>query len=207
MRRLTPRWTRRREWDWVYRQAKAGGPDATPGKWHLAEVSSHVRDAFDMGWFVPGQRVLDIGCGLGENAAWLAENDCRVMGIDFSDSAIEQARLKYEYAQGLEFSVADCTQSLTSLGSYDSALDRGCLQGLPPHQWKYWFQNVHRVLQPSGRVLLLMAIKGRTDERLLLTLNKLGRSMFRINDYEAINMLEYRSNEAIAGLKLYLEKA
>src|SRR5690348_7496985 len=47
------------------------------------------------GWFgdgllAPG-RVLELGCGNGRNAAYLASQGCRVDAVDFSAAAIERA--------------------------------------------------------------------------------------------------------------------
>jgi SAM-dependent methyltransferase len=39
----------------------------------------------------PG-RALDVACGEGRNAIWLAERGWRITGVDFSDIAIEKAR-------------------------------------------------------------------------------------------------------------------
>ncbi len=41
---------------------------------------------------VPG-RALDIGCGEGRNALWLAEHGWHVMAVDISDTGIDKARL------------------------------------------------------------------------------------------------------------------
>ena len=44
-----------------------------------------------MGGLEPG-RALDLACGEGRNAVWLAERGWRVTGVDFSDVAIAKAR-------------------------------------------------------------------------------------------------------------------
>lgn len=37
-------------------------------------------------------RVLDLGCGEGTNAAWLAKRGCQVTGVEISETALEHAR-------------------------------------------------------------------------------------------------------------------
>ena len=41
---------------------------------------------------LPPGRALDVACGEGRNAVWLAERGWRITGVDFSDVAIEKAR-------------------------------------------------------------------------------------------------------------------
>ena len=54
---------------------------ATPNRFLVAEASG----------LEPG-RALDLACGEGRNAVWLAERGWQVTGVDFSDVAIEKAR-------------------------------------------------------------------------------------------------------------------
>lgn len=56
-----------------------------------------VAEAFGL---EPG-RALDLACGEGRNAIWLAEQGWRVTGVDFSDVALEKARRLAE-ARGVE---------------------------------------------------------------------------------------------------------
>lgn len=42
----------------------------------------------------PGMQALDLGCGTGEDALWLARNGCHVMAADGSPAMLEQVALK-----------------------------------------------------------------------------------------------------------------
>jgi SAM-dependent methyltransferase len=53
------------------------------------EPNSVVQDA--LARLAPG-RALDLGCGNGRNAMWLAERGWRVTAVDFSTEALRQAR-------------------------------------------------------------------------------------------------------------------
>ena len=58
----------------------------------------------------PG-RALDIGCGTGGNAVWLAKQGWRVTAMDYSVVAIEKGkRLAAEQGLNIEFVVADASQ-------------------------------------------------------------------------------------------------
>jgi ubiquinone/menaquinone biosynthesis C-methylase UbiE len=55
----------------------------------------------------PG-RALDLACGEGRNAVWLAEHDWRVTGVDFADVALAKAaRLAASRGVEVEWVVAD----------------------------------------------------------------------------------------------------
>ncbi len=56
--------------------------------------------AAEVGGLVPG-RALDVACGEGRNAVWLAEQGWRVTGVDFSDVALAKAA-ELAAARGVE---------------------------------------------------------------------------------------------------------
>lgn len=73
-------------------------------------------------------RVLDVGCGTGENALHLASRGHTVLGIDGAPTAIERAKKKAQQ-RGLpaEFAVADAFD-LAALGQkFDTVLDSAFL--------------------------------------------------------------------------------
>ncbi len=60
----------------------------------------------------PG-RALDLACGEGRNALWLAEQGWQVTASDYSKVAIEKAKTRaQELTLDIDFSVADATDSL-----------------------------------------------------------------------------------------------
>lgn len=75
-------------------------------------------------------RLLDLGCGTGEHARFLAERGFEVVGVDRSPAMIEQA-LEAPCPAGLRFVTGDLTalESLTE-GEFDGAI---CLGNTLPH--------------------------------------------------------------------------
>nr|MDT0667089.1 class I SAM-dependent methyltransferase [Micromonospora sp. DSM 115978] len=49
---------------------------------------------------LPAGRALDLGCGEGRNALWLAERGWAVTGVDFSQTAIDRARSIADHRDG-----------------------------------------------------------------------------------------------------------
>lgn len=73
-------------WDGVHRRRHGSGP----GRQH-PYLAEHFRSA------TPG-RALDLGCGDGANAIWLASQDWTVTGVDVSGVALERAAEHAEQA-------------------------------------------------------------------------------------------------------------
>lgn len=61
------------------------------GKELVWTAEPNRRFAAEVGDLAPG-RALDLACGEGRNAVWLAERDWTVTAVDFSDVALEKAR-------------------------------------------------------------------------------------------------------------------
>lgn len=83
----------------------------------------------------PGMRVVEIGCGSGNIACWVAEQvgpEGSVLGIDISPEQVEQARLQAE-SRGLtnvEFQVADAYSPKLPEATFDLAYCRLVLMHL-----------------------------------------------------------------------------
>jgi len=97
---------------------------------------------------VNGLTVLDLGCGTGRHAHWLAEEGANVTAIDFSPGMLQQARSK-PGAESIDFQTHDLHQPLPFGPQFDlvvSGLVMEHLSDLPR-----LFAQVHRVLRPGGR--------------------------------------------------------
>ncbi|MFA7330372.1 MAG: class I SAM-dependent methyltransferase [Candidatus Delongbacteria bacterium] len=100
---------------------------------------------------VRGQAVLDLGCGTGRHALWLAAQGAQVTALDFSPGMLEQARAK-PGAGAVRFLCHDLRLALPladdSFDQVVSGLVLEHLEDLPAV-----FREVARVLRPAGRVL------------------------------------------------------
>jgi SAM-dependent methyltransferase len=105
---------------------------------------------FDEGLLTPG-RTLELGCGHGRNAAFLAGLGCSVDAIDFSAEAIKWAEERAQTA-GVPVSFQCCSifDAMLAEGSYDLVYDSGCFHHLPPHRRKDYVELVHSALRPGG---------------------------------------------------------
>lgn len=105
---------------------------------------------FDKGSLTPG-RVLELGCGHGRNALFLAELGCNVDAVDFSEEAVNWAKERAEKANlSVNFECCSIFDAEIEEGSYDLVYDSGCFHHLPPHRRKDYVGLVNRALKPGG---------------------------------------------------------
>ncbi len=101
---------------------------------------------------VCGCSVLDLGCGTGRHALWLAEAGAHVTAIDFSEDMLAVARSK-PGADGVDFMVHDLHERLPfGSGAFDivvSGLVLEHLRDLPA-----FFSEARRVLNSRGRAVI-----------------------------------------------------
>ncbi|WP_158057256.1 class I SAM-dependent methyltransferase [Halorussus halophilus] len=105
-----------------------------------------------------GQRVLDVGCGTGENALYLARRGHDVLGVDFAPRAVRTARTK-AYWRDVEayFLVWDALR-LDELGmNFDSAIDSALMHCLDGDERRQYADALHATLKPGGTFFALCA--------------------------------------------------
>jgi methyltransferase (TIGR00027 family) len=132
--------------DWAYR-------NGTPA-WDIGQPQPIVERLAEAGAFAGS--VIDMGCGTGENALYLASRGFDVTGVDAAPTAIARAQERAA-ARGLTaaFLVADALE-LPSLGAtFDVALDCGLFHVLSDAERVQFERSLRSVLRPQGRYYLL----------------------------------------------------
>ena len=185
------RWTARGAawWDAFYADRERGVP--------------FFRDAPDeslVGWvedgrlaLPPGSRVLDLGCGPGRNAVWLAQQGCEVDAVDLSPGALRWAAERAEQAgvavRLVQASIFD--EAVLSRGPYDLVHDSGCFHHLPPHRRGSHVALLDRLLRPGGSFALTCFATGgvgseEPDEHLYRTGSLAGGVAYSADDLRAV---------------------
>ena len=130
-------------------------PPTTP-----TELVSMVAD----GVIAAGHTVLDMGCGSGVEAVYLARQGCRVIGVDASAPALACARTLAE-SNGVEVDWRRASVFDVPLDDHhvDVVIDRGCFHVIPRARRAAYAAEVARVLRPGGIVLLRGAAEDDED--------------------------------------------
>ena len=113
---------------------------------------------------VPICKVLDIGCGTGDNSIWLAGKGFQVVGTDTSDIALEKARERASHANvECDFLLVDFLKKNIQGAPFGFAFDRGCFHSFSSENDRRRFaENVATHLEEAG---LWLTIAGNADER------------------------------------------
>lgn len=124
-----------------------------------------VAEASGPGARPPG-RALELGCGTGTNAIYLARLGWEVTAVDVIDIAIDRARAKAANA-GLPVRLVhgDATRlaDLGVTGPYDLFFDLSCYTGIPAHRRDAYAAGVTAAAAPGARMLMFVYGPGALD--------------------------------------------
>ncbi len=101
----------------------------------------------------PGQRLLDLGCGLGDDVLALAERvgpSGSVVGADVSEAMIEEARRRAPPGLPVSFQVADARALPFEDGAFDGVRSERLLMHVP--ETSRVLSEMARVTRPGGRL-------------------------------------------------------
>ncbi|CAJ1504769.1 class I SAM-dependent methyltransferase [[Mycobacterium] burgundiense] len=99
--------------------------------------------------------VLDIGCGLGDNAIYLAQQGHRVTALDVAPTALITAeRRAIDAHVDVRFAVSDATELAGYTEAFDTVVDSGMYHCLDDADKARYAAAVHRATRPGARLLL-----------------------------------------------------
>ena len=138
------------DFDAIYRgESPAEGvpPFSTP-PWDTKAPKENVV-AWEQAGLVHGE-VLDIGCGLGDNAIYLAQQGFAVTGLDISSTALITAeRRAADAGVNVRFAVADATNLDGYTDAFDTVIDSGMFHCLDDEGKRSYSAAVHRAARPA----------------------------------------------------------
>lgn len=134
-------------WDAAYR-----GERAAP--WDTGRPSSELARAITSGAVKPG-RAVELGCGTGTNAIYLAQQGFRVTAIDIAPNALKMAKEKAEKANVTVKWIQADVLNPPELEPFDFIFDRGCYHGVRRQNAAGYVETVRRLSRPGTKVLII----------------------------------------------------
>jgi ubiquinone/menaquinone biosynthesis C-methylase UbiE len=120
-------------------------------------------EEFMYGWMKErcewGIKVLDFGCGNGENGIYTAQCGAEAIGIDISPEGVANANLNAKQARVDEhcmFEVMDGEDMTFKDNTFDLAVEYGVLHHVDLHKA---MAELNRVLKPGGEMICVEALK------------------------------------------------
>lgn len=117
------------------------------------EPASFLQDLIDEVEKKPSEiKVLDIGCGEGKDAVYMAEQGCDVTAIDITESGIKKTKLLAEKREvGIKAFVADINDFSVE-GKFDVVYSTGTLQYLFDDCIEPFFEKINSMVNDGGVV-------------------------------------------------------
>lgn len=107
----------------------------------------------------PGLKILDFGCGNGENGIYAAQCGSEVIGIDISPDGVANANLNAKQAgvdDHCRFEVMDGENMAFADNTFDFAVEFGVLHHVALDKAA---KELNRVLKPDGEMICVEALK------------------------------------------------
>jgi len=122
--------------------------------WDTQSPATELVAAVESG-FVKPCRAMELGCGTGTNAVYLAEQDFQVTAVDISEIAIDRARQKAQSAGvRVDLFVAD-VGSLRPEEQFGFVFDRGCYHCVRRSNVAGYFATLAHLTRAGSAVLVL----------------------------------------------------
>ncbi|MCS7159129.1 MAG: class I SAM-dependent methyltransferase [Gemmatales bacterium] len=141
--------------DWQRRYETGDTP------WDTGRPDEELIRILDEKWFGPC-RCVEIGCGTGTNAIWLAQRGFDVTAFDISPLAIEKARAKAEaLGVSVRFLVGDVFDPPDCGAPFPLVFDRGVYHSIRDQGVDRFITGLKRLTAPGSWYLALM---GNADD-------------------------------------------
>ncbi len=142
------------DWDACYRDARLPWDIGTP-------APELVQYFAGLGKNDLPKSVLEIGCGTGTNAVWLAQQGCQVTSTEIAPTALAMAKERAAKAGvTAEFTLIDiCVSAPVAASTQDFVFDRGVYHCMPEASRQAFVASVAAALKSGGHWLCLAGSK------------------------------------------------
>lgn len=175
--------------------------------WEYAHPSSELVTFVAAGSWPLGAFALDVGCGAGREAIFLARQGFRVTGVDLSEEALRIAQERAEKAGvRVEWKLGNALELPVPDASVDLVNDRGCFHMITEEDRPRYVAELVRVLKPGGKMLLrgCREVQWEDQEFVLVTPEAVERHFSDAFDCSPVLPIQLITNSLPQGLNAHL---
>lgn len=178
-----------------------------------------LKETVESEWFGRGGTLLDVGCGNGRIAAYLASAGHDVLGVDFAGPSVARARSQFGESPTLRFRELDFCEQVPEGAPFDAILDRGCYHGIPKGLHSAYLRALLAASRSGTRMLLMLRVteepnlgeaqRNAASARALDEVRSFFGPHFEIERVEPTwfnNRGDDEGNEALAGLVVWMTR-
>lgn len=148
--------TQEKYWSTVYQTEEP--------RWELNEPASALKDMLPR-LKLPKSRVLVLGCGSGNDAAFFAEQGHVVTAVDISPEAISRGKKKYSKYENILWVEHDIFKLSSDYdGTFDLIFEHTCFCAIDPAMRNEMVRLWRRLLAPGGFLLGVFFIMARRSD-------------------------------------------
>lgn len=115
-------------------------------------------------------KILELGCGVGQNCNYLKEKGFDVVGVDLSEEILKEARKRFP---GVGFWKSDARKLCVDSNSFDAVFAIGLFHHLNAEEQKQTVSEIKRVLKKNGVAFVAAKTSKESAEKQLVELKKL----------------------------------
>ncbi len=145
--------------DWENSQAASGENSVEGLTVPIDEISDFIK-------YLPGKRMLDVGCAWGRYVQYFLDAGLEYTGIDISSRVLEEARVRFPK---LAFELMSFRQLDFPDSTFDGIWCCCSLSYEPKHNVESVLKEMLRVLVPGGILLLILPDMGASFEKVAKT--------------------------------------
>lgn len=109
-------------------------------------------------------KVLDLGCGAGQDSKFMHEAGMEIVGIDISREMINAARKRNQGAN-IEFIVGDFVKNFFEDNFFDAVWCSTVFHHIPSNQNRMFIEKINRILKSGGILYISAGVGDKLQEK------------------------------------------
>ncbi|THB64383.1 MAG: class I SAM-dependent methyltransferase [Gammaproteobacteria bacterium] len=144
-----------------------------------------------------GKKAIKVGCGLGDDAEWLASKGFNTSAFDISPTAISECRKRFPQSK-VKYTEADLFNLPSEwLETFDLVQESYTLQVLPPELRSQAISSICRLVATGGYILFITRARGEDEHQgqMPWPLTRSEVNQFAENGFQKLFFSDYIDNE------------